>query len=70
MTFKSYEIPDPFTTFRIKKYAKQRGYRYDFFSGEWDFNCRCCDELLIAPNKKTLTKIRLYHTRNECTGGY
>ena len=66
-----YEIPDPFTQFRINKYAKQKsGYIYDFFSGEWDFNCGCCKELLNAPNKKTLTKIRLYHTRNECTGGY
>lgn len=25
---------------------------------------------LYAPNKKTMTKIRLYHTRNECMGGY
>jgi hypothetical protein len=65
------EIPDPFTTFRMKKYAEQKGgYRYDFFSGEWDMNCGCCNELLIAPNKKTMTKIRLYHTRNECLGGY
>lgn len=66
-----YDIPDPFTEFRINKYSKQKsGYKYDFFSKEWDFNCVCCDELLNAPNKKTLTKIRLYHTRNECTGGY
>jgi ribosomal protein S17E len=67
----TYEIPDPFITFRAKKYAAQKfGYRYDFFSGEWDFNCGCCKELLNAPSKKILTKIRLYHTRNECTGGY
>ena len=65
------DIPDPFTTFRIKKYSAQKsGYRFDFFSGEWDMNCSCCNELLTAPNKKTMTKIRLYHTRNECTGGY
>jgi len=65
------EIPDPFTTFRIKKYAEQKGgYRYDFFSGEWDMNCACCEEMLNAPTKKILTKIRLYHTRNECLGGY
>jgi hypothetical protein len=68
---RSYDIPDPFTTFRTKKYLAQKsGYRYDFMSGEWDMNCSCCKELLTAPNKKTLTKIRLYHTRNECTGGY
>ena len=67
----NFEIPDPFTEFRIDKYAKQKyGYRYDFFSGEWDVNCGCCGELLTAPNKKTIIKIRLYHTRNECLGGY
>ena len=65
------EIPDPFTAFRIKKYAKQKyGARYDFFSGEWDMDCGACGEPLNAPNKKTLTKIRLYHTRNECLGGW
>lgn len=68
---RTYDIPDPFTTFRINKYQKQKnGYRYDFFSGEWDMNCACCNEILTAPNKKTMTKIRLYHTRNECLGGY
>ena len=67
----SMEIPDPFTTFRINKYAKQKyGARYDFFSGEWDVKCGACEELLNAPTKKILTKIRLYHTRNECLGGY
>ena len=65
-----YDIPDPFTTFRMKKYAKSTGYRYDFFSGEWDFKCSCCGELLNAPSKKIMTKIRLYHTRNECLNGY
>jgi len=44
--------------------------RYDFFSGEWDMECGACKEPLSAPNKKTMTKIRLYHTRNECMGGY
>jgi hypothetical protein len=67
----SLEIPDPFTEFRINKYAKQKsGYRYDFFSGEWDTNCGACNELLNAPTRKILTKIRLFHTRNECLGGY
>ena len=65
------EIPDPFTAFRIAKYAKQKyGARYDFFSGEWDMECGACQEPLNAPTKKILTKIRLYHTRNECMGGY
>jgi hypothetical protein len=64
------EIPDPFTVFRINKYSKSTGYRYDFFSGEWDYDCACCGESLSAPNKKTMTKIRLYHSRNECRGGY
>jgi hypothetical protein len=65
------EIPDPFTSFRMSKYAKQKyGARHDFFSGEWDMNCGCCGEFLSAPNKKIMTKIRLYHTRNECLGGY
>ena len=65
------EIPDPFTAFRIAKYAKQKyGARYDFFSGEWDMECGACQEPLNAPTKKILTKFRLYHTRNECLGGY
>jgi hypothetical protein len=67
----SLEIPDPFTAFRIAKYAKQKyGARYDFFIGEWDMECGACQEPLNAPTKKILTKIRLYHTRNECLGGY
>ena len=66
----SMEIPDPFTTFRAKKYAQAKGYRYDFLSGEWDMKCGCCKEPLSAPTKKIMTKIRLYHTRNECLGGY
>ncbi len=64
------EIPDPFDTFVLKKYKDFKGMLYDFFAKEWHMNCRCCDENLYAPNKKTMTKIRLYHTRNECTGGY
>jgi len=70
LMLRSLEIPDPFQTFIAKKYANAKGYKYDFFSGEWEFNCLCCDETLNAPNKKTMTKIRLYHSRNECTGGY
>ena len=66
----SYDIPDPFQTFVANKYANFKGARYDFFSGEWDFNCRACGELINARSKKMLTKIRLYHTRNECLGGY
>jgi hypothetical protein len=70
LMLRSLEIPDPFVTFIAKKYANAKGYKYDFFNGEWEFNCLCCDEILNAPNKKTMTKIRLYHSRNECTGGY
>ena len=66
----SFEIPDPFAAFVEEKYAKAKGLRYDFFSGEWDMECGACNEPLNAPNKKTMTKIRLYHTRNECLGGY
>lgn len=43
---------------------------YDFFAKEWHLKTACCGEELYAPNKKVMTKIRLYHTRNECTGGY
>ena len=64
------EMPDPFTTFRTKKYDQTVGLRYDFLSGEWDMKCRSCNEPLSAPTKKIMTKIRLYHTRNECLGGY
>ena len=47
-----------------------KGMLYDFFAKEWHMNCLCCNEDLYAPNKKVMTKIRLYHTRNECQGGY
>jgi hypothetical protein len=64
------EIPDPFTVFRIEKYNSIKGLRYDFFSGEWDMECAACKEPLNAPTKKIMNKIRLYHTRNECFGGW
>jgi hypothetical protein len=64
------EIPDPFAVFVAHKYARFKGMKYDFFSGEWDMECSTCKEPLSAPNKKTMTNIRLYHTRNECLGGY
>jgi transcription elongation factor Elf1 len=35
-----------------------------------DVNCGACGELINANTRKLLTKIRLYHTRNECLGGY
>mgnify|MGYP001176827155 FL=1 len=66
----SYEIPDPFETFVSNKYKNYVGMVYDFFAREWHMKCSCCKEDLYAPTKKILTKIRLYHTRNECTGGY
>ena len=66
----SLEIPDPFETFVAKKYAKAKGYRFDFFTGEWDYKCNTCKEGLSAPSRKIMTKIRLFHTRNECLGGY
>ena len=65
----TYDIPDPFATFVTKKYVNTKGYVYDFFGGEWSWKCNC-KEMLYAPSKKIITKIRLYHTRNECTGGY
>lgn len=64
------EIPDPFQTFVAKKYSNYRGYFYDFFAKEWSFTCLSCKEDLFAPSRKIMTKIRLYHTRNECQGGY
>lgn len=67
----SLEIPDPFTEFCIEKYSKQNSaYKYDFFAKEWYLKTACCGEELYAPNKKTMVKIRLFHTRNECMGGY
>jgi uncharacterized protein with PIN domain len=66
----SLEIPDPFQTFVAKKYANTKGYVHDFFTGEWFYRCLSCNEDLSAPSRKIMTKIRLYHTRNECTGGY
>jgi hypothetical protein len=66
---KHYDIPDPFQTFVAKKYANAKGYVHDFFTGEWSFKC-ACNEMLYAPSRKIMTKIRLFHTRNECLGGY
>jgi hypothetical protein len=66
----SLEIPDPFAVFVAHKYANFKGMKYDFFSREWDMPCGACEEPLNAPTKTILTKIRLYHTRNECFGGY
>jgi hypothetical protein len=65
-----YEIPDPFDTFVRNKYKDYKGMLYDFFAQEWSMNCYACNEHLFAPNKKTMIKIRLFHTRNECLGGY
>lgn len=66
-----YDIPDPFTEFRIEKYKRQNApLQYDFFAKEWHMKTACCGEELFAPNKKTMTKIRLFHTRNECLNGY
>ena len=65
----SYKIPDPFVTFVSNKYKNYTGLIYDYFTREWSWKCTCND-MIYAPNKKTMTKIRLYHTRNECTGGY
>ena len=64
------EIPDPFQTFVSKKYANAKGYVHDWFSGEWSYTCSTCKEGLSGPSRKILTKIRLFHTRNECLGGY
>ena len=66
----TYEIPDPFQTFVSNKYKNYSGILYDFFAKEWNMKCGCCKEDLCAPTKKILTKIRLYHSRNECQGGY
>jgi hypothetical protein len=49
---------------------RSKGMQYDFFAREWHLKAACCGEDLYAPNKKVMTKIRLYHTRNECMGGY
>jgi hypothetical protein len=52
------------------KYANFKGMQYDYFGKEWHLKTACCGEELYAPNKKIMNKIRLYHTRNECMGGY
>ena len=67
---RSLDIPDPFQTFVAKKYANAKGAVYDFFSGEWSYTCGSCKEPLSGPSRKILTKIRLYHSRNECLNGY
>jgi hypothetical protein len=65
-----YEIPDPFQTFVANKYKNYKGYLYDFFTGEWSYTCKACKEDLSGPSRKIMNKIRLFHTRNECLGGY
>jgi hypothetical protein len=64
------EIPDPFATFVAHKYSNAKGYAYDFFDGEWSHKCLSCNDMLFGPSRKIITKIRLFHTRNECLGGY
>lgn len=64
------EIPDPFEEFIAKKYANFKWMRYDFFAREWTGQCACCNLALYAPSKKEFIKNRLFHTRNECLGGY
>ena len=66
----SLEIPDPFQTFVVKKYDNAKCYVHDFFTGEWSYKCLNCKEDMSAPSRKIMTKIRLFHTRNECMGGY
>jgi hypothetical protein len=64
------EIPDPFAIFVANRYNGYKGIVRDFFTGEWYMSCLSCDEDLFAPSRKIMTKIRLYHTRNECLNGY
>jgi hypothetical protein len=65
-----YDIPDPFQDFVSKKYSNVRKSVWDFFEREWNFSCGSCNESMSAPSRKIMTKIRLYHTRNECLGGW
>lgn len=66
----SYDIPDPFIAFVSKQTQFYQGAIYDFFAKEWNYTCSSCNQLFYAPTKKTITKTRLYHTRNECLNGY
>ena len=66
----SLKIPDPFQIFVARKYFNSKGYVNDFFTGEWSYKCLTCKECMSAPSRKIMTKIRLFHTRNECLGGY
>jgi len=43
---------------------------YDFFGREWQGFCASCRKELFAPTKSEFITNRLYHTRNECGGGY
>ena len=70
MTLQSMEIPDPFEEFVANKYANFKGMLYDFFAREWTGACLSCGVDLYAPSKKEFIKSRLFHTRNECLGGY
>jgi hypothetical protein len=66
----TYDIPDPFLEFVEKKYKNFSGMKYHFFDKFWSTKCGACNTELDGPNKKTLVKIRLFHTRNECLNGY
>jgi len=43
---------------------------YDFFGREWQGICASCRKELFAPTRSEFVGNRLYHTRNECGGGY
>ena len=64
------DIPDPFMTTKTKEYGSVKGYQYDYFAQEWTILCLACNTDLYSPTKYDMIKTHLYHTRNECLGGW
>jgi hypothetical protein len=64
------DIPDPFMTTKTKEYGSVKGYQYDYFAQEWTVLCLACNIDLYSPTKYDMLKTHLYHTRNECLGGW
>ena len=55
---------------RRKREQMPKYMHYDFFGQEWQGICASCRKELFAPTRADFIANRLYHTRNECGGGY
>jgi len=49
---------------------RSRGMQHDFFTGDWTYTCKVCDEMFDSKSKTVLSLMYKYHTKNECLGGW